>query len=79
MATDISPIKQLRKALRDREYYLLAAHSGEEKSGVLAWLVYRQPRTGLTVVLQTFRDGSCELYKPVAKSNSVEYTIASIP
>ena len=70
---------QLRDALRQRGYVLLAAHQGARDTAVLQWLVYIHAATGRPLVLQTFREGSCELYKPVVDSNSLAATIAAIP
>lgn len=74
-----NPTHAIRAALAAKNYRLLARHTGSKNTGVEQWLVYNRCGDSLILVLQCFRDGSCELFGPICWLNSIENTIAAIP
>lgn len=73
-----SPMLKIHDALHVRGYRLLTTHPGAHESHVLSFTVYASP-DGAILILQTFRDGGIELFRPVCETNSLDETIAAIP
>lgn len=74
-----TPTGQVARALMARGYQRLASHLGAANTGVECWEVYSHAESFHVLILQSFRDGGCELFTPLCASGSLDETIAAIP
>mgnify|MGYP001609813246 CR=1 FL=1 len=77
--TTQNPATQLRRAIHARGYQLLATHLGAQQTEVHSWEVFSRAGDSPLLVLQTYKDGGCELFSPLCTDASLEATIAAIP